>query len=80
VLRRYVAWDRGLDCVRASLRGAHVTYDQLVQLATVLATGREGEDGSWSHNQSIRDARDECEELSSKNDTYKVTESILRHV
>jgi hypothetical protein len=80
VLRCCDAWDRGLDSVRASHRGAHVTYDQLLQLATVLATGREGVDGSWSHNQSIRVARDECEELSSKNDNYKLTESTLRHV
>jgi hypothetical protein len=80
VLKWYDAWDRGLDCVRASLRGAHVTYDQLLELATVLATGREGEDGSWSHYQSIREARDKCEELDCKMDEYKLGESTLHHL
>jgi hypothetical protein len=28
VLKWYDAWYRGIDCVRASLRGAHVTYDE----------------------------------------------------
>lgn len=80
VVKWYDAWDRGLDCVRASLRGANVSYEQLCHLATVLATGNEGEDGSWSHFRSIREARDECEELSSMMDDYKLSESTLHHL
>lgn len=80
VLKWYDAWDRGLDCVRASLRGAHVTYDQLLHLATLVAGGREGEDGSWSHYQSLREAKDECEELNSYMDDYKLSESTLHNL
>jgi hypothetical protein len=80
VVKWYDAWERGLDCVRSSHHDANVTYDQLIHLATLLATGHEGDDGSWSHYESVSDAREACAELKSKMEEYKLSATTLHNL
>jgi hypothetical protein len=77
VVKWYDAWNRGLDCVRSSHQDAHVTYDQLLHLATLLATGHDGDDGSWSHYEIFNDAREACAELKSKMEECKPSATTL---
>lgn len=63
VRKWYDSWDHGCDCTRESGRCSHVPHDALYHMASLIAAGTEGEEGSWAHFETLDEAFESSEEL-----------------
>jgi hypothetical protein len=80
VKKWYDSWNRGCDCARESERSSNVPIDSLYRLASLVASGKEGIDGSWTYFESIQQASKSCAELRDRISQYCLLPSTLHNL